>query len=201
MFLATEMVVSRRQVVGAITKAPAYGIGSMLMTTVRALAEKAPGTTLVAYMTRTGNTRVVAKQISRTLNGDLFEIRTAESYPEDYFEMVEQAERERVAGFEPPLAELVRDIGTYQTVFLGFPIWGETAPSVIRSFLSKHDLSGKTLIPFITHGRYGVGNSVAVITAHAPGARLLKELSMQADQERDTVETVTSWLRTVPAPK
>ena len=164
------------------------------MTATNALAQQAQGKVLVAYLTRSGNTRVVAKQISRALKADLFEIRTAQPYPEDYFEMVAQAERERVSGFEPPLAELVTNIASYDAVYLGFPIWGQTAPSVIRSFLSKHDLSGKTIIPFITHGGYGLGSSLEVVAAHAPRAKLLDGLTMQADQERHTVETVGAWL-------
>ena len=69
----------------------------------------------------------------------------------------------------------------YSTVFLGFPIWGETAPPLIRSFLSSHDLSGKTLVPFITHGGYGLGNSEAVIAKHAPRALIRSPFVMQAD--------------------
>jgi len=82
----------------------------------------------------------------------------------------------------------------YDTVFLGFPIWGETTPAVIRSFLRAHDLSGKTLIPFVTHGGYGLGNSQSVIASHAPKARLLQGFVMEADQERRTMERVTDWL-------
>jgi len=155
---------------------------------------------LVAYLTRTGNTRVIAGQISRALGADLFEIETTDAYPEDYLEMVAQAERERErkAGFEPPLKALVPDLQAYDTVFLGFPIWGQTAPSVIRSFLSKHDLNGKSLIPFVTHGGYGLGSSLEVIAAHAPGATLHDGLTMEADQERRTMETVKAWLDDQP---
>ena len=59
---------------------------------------------LVAYYTRTGNTRVIARQIGRALGADIFEIRTVEPYPEDYEEQVAVAEQQRVSGFEPPLA-------------------------------------------------------------------------------------------------
>ena len=69
-----------------------------------------------------------------------------------------------------------------------------TAPSVIRSFLSGHDLSGKTVVPFITHGGYGLGQSLAVVAEHAPRARLLEGFAMQADQERETLSQVTRWL-------
>ena len=150
---------------------------------------------LVAYFSRTGNTRVIANQIRRALGADLFEIQPAASYPEDYQATVKQAEQERVAGYEPPLKDTIPNIAAYDTVFLGFPIWGMTAPAVVRSFLSKHDMSEKTLAPLITHGGYGLGKSLDVVTAHAPRARLLKAFSMRADQERETLSQVTGWLR------
>jgi flavodoxin len=156
---------------------------------------------LVAYLTRTGNTRVIARQIRRALNAELFEIQTVEAYPEDYDEMVAQAERERQSGFEPELASLVPNMANYRTVFLGFPIWGTTAPSVIRAFLSKHDLSGKTLIPFITHGGYGLGSSLSVVAEYAPRANLVEGFSMEADQERRTRDQVRDWLGGAQIPR
>lgn len=69
-----------------------------------------------------------------------------------------------------------------------------TAPPVIRSFLSAHDMSGKTLVPFMTHGGYGLGQSRSVLTELAPRARLLEGFAMQADQERETLTRVTGWL-------
>lgn len=152
---------------------------------------------LVAYLTRSGNTRVIAGQISRALEADLFEIETAKPYPADYMQMVAQAERERQEDFEPPLKATVPNLQAYDTIFLGFPIWGETAPSVIRSFLSRHDLTGKTVRPFVTHGGYGVGSSLSVLAEHAPGACIEPPFVMEADQERRTMIEVWGWLSKV----
>jgi hypothetical protein len=68
---------------------------------------------------------------------------------------------------------------------------------VIRSFLSQHDLSGKTLVPFITHGGYGPGRSMAVVREHAPRASVLNPFVMEADQERRTLTQVSRWLSSV----
>lgn len=155
---------------------------------------------LVAYYTRTGNTRVIARQIGRTLGAHIFEIQTADPYPEDYEEQVAVAQQQRDSGFEPPLVSTAPDMQSCETVFLGFPIWGMTAPSVIRSFLSQHDLSGKTLVPFITHGGYGLGQSLKVVAEHAPRARLVEGFSRQCDQERETLQEVTRWLGRVEVP-
>ncbi|WP_073664208.1 flavodoxin [Pseudomonas aeruginosa] len=150
---------------------------------------------LVAYFSRSGNTRVVAGLIHRTLRTDLFEIRPATPYPEDYLETVELARQERDSGRERAIEAKVGNMADYDTVFLGFPIWGETAPPVIRAFLSAHDLSGKTLIPFVTHGGYGLGNSQSVLASHAPKARLHRGFVMEADQERRTMNQVNDWLK------
>jgi len=151
--------------------------------------------TLVAYFSRSGNTRVVAGLLQRAFGADLFEIRPAAPYPEEYLATVEQARQERDRGIEPALEATIAKIRSYTTIYLGFPIWGETTPPVIRSFLFHHDLSGKTLVPFVTHGGYGLGNSRDVIARLAPEAKLQQGFLMQADQERQTMERVNQWLR------
>ncbi|WP_315385675.1 flavodoxin [uncultured Stenotrophomonas sp.] len=191
--MATPRDPSRRAVVAALASLPLGG----------AVAPSAgnPGagtngsTALVAYFSRSGNTRVVAGLIQRAFGADLFEIQPAVPYPDEYLATVEQARQERDRGIEPALEATVVAIRSYQTVYLGFPIWGETAPPVIRSFLSRHDLNGKTLVPFVTHGGYGLGSSREVIARLAPGANLQKEFLMQADQERQTMERVNEWLQ------
>jgi flavodoxin len=172
---------------------PLAGSTSALANAAR-LDGRPVGKTLVAYFSRSGNTRVIAGQIHRARGADLFEIEPAKAYPEDYFETVEQARQERDNGYEPPLKTQVAGMADFSTLFLGFPIWGETAPSVIRSFLSMYDLSGKTVIPFITHGGYGPGSSLSILRSHAPRARLVEGFSMQAPQERQTIARVTDWL-------
>ena len=157
------------------------------------------GPVLVAYFSSSGNTRVIAGLLQRALGADLFEVVPATPYPEDYLATVEQARQERDRGFEPALKHRMPDIARYATVLLGLPIWGETAPSIVRSFLSAHDLGGKTLVPFITHGGYGLGSSERVIAQHAPKAMLRPAFSMQADQERHTMNLVDAWLGNAPA--
>lgn len=178
-----------------LTAAAGIATGSTL--SVSALAQgiaRPDKPILVAYFSRSGNTRVVAGLIQRAFAADLFEILPATPYPDDYLATVEQARKERDNGIEPALKAKVPSLERYATIFLGLPIWGETAPPVIRSFLSAHDLRGKALVPFITHGGYGLGNSQRVIAGHAPGARLQPAFSMQADQERKTMDLVNTWL-------
>ena len=152
---------------------------------------------LVAYFSRSGNTRVVAGVIHRSLYTSLFEIEPATPYPEDYFQTVEQAQNELKRGIKPALKNSVADISRYETVYLGFPIWGTSVPPVVQTFLSSHNLAGKLLIPFITHGGYGKGDSDDILASLAPTARREKALVIECDQERKATETVTNWLETI----
>lgn len=182
----------RRTIVAALASAPLLALAG-----TDADNSEAPRTgsrTLVAYFSRSGNTRVVAGLIQRGLGADLFEIRPAKPYPADYLQTVEQARKERDSGFEPALESIVRNMADYDTLFFGFPIWGETTPPVVRAFLSVHDLTGKTIIPFNTHGGYGLGNSRSVLNSHAPKAKVMEGLVMQGEQERKTMEHVNEWL-------
>ena len=190
---ACQPSIGRRELLGSIASM-ALVAGSSDAASQSGASQPQSSKVLVAYFTRTGNTRVIALQIRRALRADLFEIEPNDQYPEDYEATVAQAGRERDSGYRPPLKASVPDIRSYDVVFLGFPIWGETAPPVIRSFLSQRDLSGKTLVPFITHGGYGQGGSMKVVNEHAPRASVLNPFVLQADQERRTLTQVSRWL-------
>ena len=149
---------------------------------------------LVAYLTRSGNTRVVAEALSRNVGANLFEIRTAEPYPVDYEAHVDLAQRQRDAEATPRLAEGVLDMARYETVFLGFPIWGGALPAPIRTFVATHDLAGKILVPFITHGGYGTGSAPETLAAIAADAQILQPFIQECDAERDTLRQISTWL-------
>ncbi|MDM0050447.1 flavodoxin [Variovorax sp. J22R115] len=188
---------TRREVLTAVA---GISLGSTMPASALARGIARPdGPFLVAYFSRSGNTRVVAGLIQRAFGADIFEILPANPYPDEYLATVEQARQERDRNIEPPLKTKVPEIAHFATVFLGMPIWGETAPPIIRSFLSSHDLSGKTLIPFITHGGYGLGSSERVIARYASRAQLRPGFTMQADQERQTMDRVHAWLGSRPA--
>jgi len=167
--------------------------GAALVSTVNAQQPSA-SRALVACLSRSGNTRVVAQQVRRATGADYFEIVTADPYPEDYEETVAQAERERQADFRPRLRELVASMDAYDTVYLAFPIWGMTVPPPVRSFLATHDLAGKTVFPLITHGGYGIGSSLAVLAEDALAADIRNAFTLEQNQERQTLAAVTEWM-------
>ena len=187
---------ARRAVIGALASLPLTGCAAE-STSANVEVQQPGSRTLVAYFSRSGNTRVVAGLIQRGLGADLFEIRPASAYPEDYLETVEQARVERDEGIEPVLENRIQAMADYGTVYLGFPIWGETAPPVIRSFLRAHEVGRRELVPFITHGGYGLGSNLSVLATHAPNAQLKNPFSIEADQERQTMNRVKGWLDSI----
>lgn len=126
---------------------PLAGLSALAPATARSQAPGSSARTLVAFFSRTGNTALVARQIRRARNATLFEIKVARPYPEDYDETVAQAARETRENYLPKLEYLVTDIRQYDEIYLGFPIWGMTAPPVIRSFLQGMTSQGRRSPP------------------------------------------------------
>lgn len=130
---------------------------------------------LVAYYSYSGNTQEVAEAIHKAVGGDLFEIKTTGSYPESYRPMTEQAKKEIEAGYRPELTTRVDNMAQYDVVFLGSPNWWGTITPQVSSFLDTYDLSGKTVIPFITHGGGGVQRTIADMTRQCTGCQVVSD--------------------------
>lgn len=124
---------------------------------------------LIAYYSYSGNTKKVAEAIQKEIGGDLFEIKTEGSYPEEYRPMTVQAKKEIEEGYRPKLTTQVDNIAQYDTVFIGSPNWWGTITPQVSSFIETYDLNGKNVIPFITHGGGGVQNTVADLTTQCKG--------------------------------
>jgi flavodoxin len=160
-------------------------------------AENAPRKILIAYFSRTGNTRHVANRIQPRVGGDVFELRTVHTYPQEYRATTEQAKREQETGFRPRLTAEVQNMAEYDTVFIGYPNWWGTLPMAFFTFLEKYDFSGKTLIPFCTHEGSRLGRGVADIRTLCPSSKILEGIALRGGSVRsDSAEReVAEWLR------
>ena len=150
---------------------------------------------LIAYFSWSGNTELVANEIQSQTGGDLFEIVPEEPYPNDYEATGERWREEQAADARPAIAGTVAHMADYDTIFLGYPIWSSTLPSVNRTFLEQYDLSGKTIIPFCTHGGSRFGSSVGVIEELAPDAVVADGFEISGSRSGNCSEGVTDWLR------
>lgn len=99
--------------------------------------------------------------IQQETRGELFRIETEKTYPSDYDELVDYGREEPDEDSRPTLSSHVENMDEYDVVFLGYPNWWFDMPMAVYSFLDEYDFSGKTNIPFCTHGGSGFSNTVA----------------------------------------
>ena len=149
---------------------------------------------LIAYMTHSGNTRAIANIIHNVIGGITFEIQPEVPYPNSYNAVVEQAKKEIKAGYRPALKTDLNSIEAYDTIFIGSPNWWSTIAPPITTFLSAHDWSRKTVVPFCTHGGGGKGQIIKDIAKLCPGATVLGGIDVFGRGSRDTQAKVSAWL-------
>ena len=142
----------------------------------------------------TGNTGVVADMIAQATGADLFSIRTVEQYPDTYDATIDQGQQEQSEGARPELATHLENLDSYDTIFLGFPNWWGDMPMAVYTFLDEVDLSGKTVIPFVTSGGSGFSNTISTIQQMEPQATVQEGLSIGASSATGAQQQVESWL-------
>jgi flavodoxin len=152
---------------------------------------------LVVYFSHSGNTRVVANIINEKAGGDVFEIKTVESYPSEYNAVVEKAKKEQSANARPKLVTAVQDMNAYDIVFVGYPNWWATIPMGVFAFLETYDFTGRTIAPFCTHEGSGLGRSVKDIKKLCPGANVLDGLAIRGSSVHKAQNDVSAWLHTL----
>ena len=106
---------------------------------------------LVVYFSHSGNTREIARQVQEATGADVFEIVPVDPYPTDYDAVVDQAKHELRTEYRPILKSNGPDLKAFDAIFVGSPNWWSTIAPPVMTWLSAHDLSGKTIVPFITH--------------------------------------------------
>ena len=118
---------------------------------------------LVAYFSASGVTKKLAERISKVVGADLYEIQPKDVYTEEDLNWMNENSRSSIEmknkSFRPEIANKVVNMGEYDTIYVGFPIWWYVAPTIINTFLESYDLKGKTIIPFATSGESLIGNT------------------------------------------
>lgn len=129
---------------------------------------------LVAYFSASGVTRKVAKSLAEAAGADLYEIRPLLPYTEADLNWMDKKSRSSVEmndpASRPALADTKADVAAYDVIFVGFPVWWYTAPSIIHTFLEAYDFSGKVIVPFATSGGSGLGDTAKTLQELVPAA-------------------------------
>ena len=133
--------------------------------------------TLVAYFSASGTTEKVAKDLAAAVGADLFEIAPEQPYTSADLNWRDKNSRTTIEmndeACRPAIAGTVADMGAYDTVFVGFPVWWYVEPRIIDTFLESYDFAGKTVVPFATSGGSGLGRAPQRMQALVPGAKVV----------------------------
>lgn len=145
--------------------------------------------TLVAYFSATGTTEKVAGMIAEATGGYLYEIRPVQEYTSADLDWHDSNSRSSVemndGKSRPAIIADLKDAGSYDVIYIGYPVWWGLAPRVVNTFLETYDFSGKTVIPFATSGGSGISNSETRLREEYPSlgwqkGRLLNSASKAA---------------------
>lgn len=153
---------------------------------------------LIIYYSFGGNTEKIAKMIEKETGADVLKIDTAEPYIGSYNETVEQGQREISSGFLPELKPFNADFDKYGTVIIGSPVWWYTYAPAMHSFLSKVNLSGKTVYPFATNGGW-IGHTFEDFAAALPDCTVKKGLNVRFDEAalRTSQSEIIAWAKQI----
>ena len=149
-----------------------------------------------------GNTAVMVDYIKELANVDVFEIVPETPYPEDYMECVRYVnDIEIPQNLRPAYKSDMENLDDYDNIFIGGPIWSGQPPMIIRTFIEAHlsELSGKTFIPFCTHGGSGVSSYSSLIRSYFPNAKQLESLGIAGTDIRSDASKsrVEDWLKRI----
>ena len=118
---------------------------------------------LVAYFSASGVTARLAKTLAGAIDADFFEIKPARPYTDADLNWMDKKSRSTIEmndlSSRPEITNKCENMGSYDVVFVGFPIWWYVEPRIIDTFLESYDFSGKTVIPFATSGSSGLGKT------------------------------------------
>ncbi len=130
--------------------------------------------TAVVYFSRSGVTKGLVEKFPLEEGDRTIEIIPSEPYPKSYFKTLARAKVEIEGGADVEIEHPKQDLGTYERILIGFPIWFWTCPKVINAFLKANDLQGKTIYPFCTSGGIDITEAVDEIKRNAEGATVKK---------------------------
>jgi flavodoxin len=134
---------------------------------------------LVAYFSASGVTGKVARTLSEAANADLYEIKPEVPYTAADLNWQDKQARSTIEmndkSSRPAIADDDANVGAYDVVFVGFPIWWYVAPTIINTFLERYDFAGKTVVLFATSGGSGFGKTAENLKGSVPASTVVKE--------------------------
>ena len=155
------------------------------------------GKGLIIFYSWSGNTRGAAREIARQTGFDCVELELVKPYSTDYNTVLNQAQNDLHKQVRPPLKTKIdaKKWAEYDTIILGYPNWWASIPMPIATLLESYDFSGKTIMPFCSHGGGRFGQSLTAISKLAPKAKLTEGLSIHYSGGASLSKDVEKWLK------
>lgn len=132
---------------------------------------------IIVYFSYSNNTRTIAKMIQEKLNCDILEIKTVIPYSNDYQTVVNDEHNSEASNYLPKIEPINVDFSKYDEIILGTPVWWYRPAPAIRTFLTRNDLSNKTIIPFATNAGW-LGRTFVEIKKMCPNSTVEKEMNI-----------------------
>lgn len=147
---------------------------------------------LIAYYSNSGNTKAMAEEIQNQTGADIFRITRVS----EYSNLTEEEKSEIDNNERPEVANMPENLDKYDTIFIGYPIWWDTTPAMINTFLENYNLSDKTIIPFCTSSSDGIEGSMESIEASASNANILDGLRLSGGSVSNQTgkDEIYNWL-------
>ena len=143
--------------------------------------------TLIAFFSaENGTTARVAREAAQALGADLFEIVPEKPYTAAdlrYTNPLARCNREFFAKKSVPVAGRIEDLGSYDTILIGFPIWYGCAPLVVNTFCRDYDWTGKRVAAFATSGGSGIGKTAEKLRPYLSGGELIGAKLVHSGEE------------------
>lgn len=152
---------------------------------------------IVCYFSATGTTEKAAKRLSEITGAPLLNIEPQELYSDADLDWRDTLSRSYVEmhnrSFRPVLKDSVSDLSDYSIVFIGYPNWWNTHPTIINTFIEANNLEGKTIVPFMTSGGSNIINSEKELRESYPSLNFAKGLLMNNVTDKD----IANWLKEI----
>lgn len=159
------------------------------------MTEEEQNSTVVIDGEVLGNTQYVAYVIQENTGADLFRIEPETPYPTDHEMLVDLAAEEQDEDARPAIKDQIENFDQYDTVFVGYPNWWGDMPMILYSFFDDYDFSGKTIIPFNTHGGSGFSNTISTIQELEPDASVKGEgFTVSRNNVHEAQPDILAWL-------
>lgn len=141
-----------------------------------------------------GSTEAIAQMIQEEVGGDIVLIETENRFSDDHKTVLEEARHNKNTRHKATKTRV--DTAQYDTVFIGFPAWWYDMPDPVFDFLDKHDLGGKKVFVFCTHGGSGLMRSISEIQSAQPNASVGKTgFAVWGKDAAGAKDDVRDWLR------